>query len=333
MTPRRVQPIIVGVDGSAPALAAVGWATQEAILHHAPLHLVHAIGTGWDLGPRFGEVGLHNQSFRDDGAAALAAAERAARRAAGERSVEISTELAWPAPVRALAKRSRSARLLVLGTRGMDVFDRAVLGSVSAALVRRSTCPVVIVPAGHAPDNSRPILVGVDGSVASARAVEVAFAQAAARGVDVVALLAWTRTGDRAAGHDEHQAAQAGLAANLAGYAQEHPQIRVRRVVAEGDPARQILDAADDAQLVVLGSRERGGIAGFTLGSVSRAVLDNAPLPVLVARPRPSDHHRAHSIGRSAPQRRRLEQSQHTKGPHSWSRSFWSTITKSSGTA
>ncbi|WP_280305513.1 universal stress protein [Nocardia neocaledoniensis] len=332
MTSRRDRPIIVGVDGSAPALAAVSWATQEAILHRVPLHLVHAIGTGWDLGHRIGEVGLHNQSFRDDGAAALAAAERAAHREAGVNSVDVSTELALPAPVRALAKRSRSARLLVLGTRGMDVFDRAVLGSVSAALVRRSTCPVVVVPAAHTPAGSRPVLVGVDGSASSVRAVEVALAQAAARGVDVVALLAWTRTGGPVTEHDA-QWAQAVLSASLAGYAQEYPQVRVHRSVLEGDPADLLLDAAGGAQLIVLGSRGRGGITGFTLGSVSRAVLDRAQVPVLVARPQPGDHHRSSSVERRAIPRRRLVVPQETKGPHSWSRSFWSTITKSFGTA
>ncbi|WP_280222639.1 universal stress protein [Nocardia neocaledoniensis] len=333
MTPRREKPIIVGVDGSAPASAAVSWATREAILHRVPLHLVYALGTGWDLGRRIGEVGLHNQSFRDEGAAALAAAAHTARHEAGGDSVQISTELAWPTPVRALAKRSRSARLLVLGTRGMDVFDRAVLGSVSAALVRRSTCPVVVVPAAHTPAESSPVLVGVDGSATSVRAVEVAFAQAAARHVDVVALLARPRTDDHVAEHGPAQWAQATLSASLAGHAQEYPQISVQRIVAEGDPARLILDAAQVAQLIVLGSRGRGGVTGFTLGSVSRAVLDNAQVPVLIARPRPDDHRLVGGMDRRAAQRRRLVVPQKTKGLHSWSRSFWSTITKSFGTA
>ncbi len=328
-TSRRDRPVIAGVDNSQLALAAVRWAAEEASLQHVPLHLVHAIGTGWDLGSRLGEVGLHHQSYLDEGIAALAAAEREARRVAGANTIDISTELAWPAPVRALSKRSRSARLLVLGTRGMDAFDRAVLGSASAALVRRSMCPVVVVPAAPAPERSRSILVGIDGSAASAHAVEVAFAQATARGVDMVALLAWTRTGDDPAALDEAQQAQATLSACLAGYAQEFPHVRVRRILAEGDPAQRLLDAAEDAQLIVVGSRGRGGIAGFTLGSVSRTVLDNAPVPVIVARPRSGDHHRSHG----ARPHRRLQLSQETKGPHPWSRSFWSTITKSFDTA
>ncbi|GAD86424.1 Usp family protein [Nocardia asteroides NBRC 15531] len=89
--------------------------------------------------------------------------------------------LAWPTPVSVLVKRSHSARLLVLGTRRMDAFDRAVLGSVSAVLVRRAGCPVVVVTAAPTPARSQPILVGVDGSPASVRAVDIAVEEAAAR--------------------------------------------------------------------------------------------------------------------------------------------------------
>ncbi|MGW5441387.1 universal stress protein [Nocardia asteroides] len=330
MTTLRDKPIIVGIDGSDHALSAVRWAAEEAALHNAPLRLVHGIGTGWDLGPRVGEIKLHNQRYRDEGAAMLAEAERMARRVIGSDATEISTELAWPTPVSVLVKRSHAARLLVLGTRRMDAFDRAVLGSVSAVLVRRAGCPVVVVPAARTPARSQPILVGVDGSSASARAVDIAVEEAAARDVDVVALLAWTRADERESGHRAAQRARAALSASLVGYAGTYPQVTVHQIVADGDPAERILDESAGAQLIVVGSRGRGG---FALGSVCRAVLDEATVPVLVARPRPGGRRHSRSTERQGSQDRRLELSHETKGPHPWSRSFWSTITKSSGTA
>ncbi|MFC4376154.1 universal stress protein [Nocardia halotolerans] len=276
--------VVVGVDGSAHALSAVRWAAEEAALQHAPLHLVHAIGTGWDLGPRLGVVSLRNQAYHDEGAAALAAAELVARRTAEPGTLDVSIDLAWPAPAPVLAKKSRTARRLVVGSRGMDAFDRALLGSVSSALVRRSVCPIVVIPAADPPSRDRPVVVGVDGSAASVRAVEVAFEEAATRDVEVVAVLAWTAPGTGAADLETAEHAQAVLSECLAGHAEKYPQVRVRRVVAEDAPARRLLQESENAQLVVVGSRGRRGLAEFTLGSVSRAVLDHATVPVLVAR-------------------------------------------------
>ena len=332
MTTRRDKPVVVGVDGSAHALSAVRWAAAEAALHRAPLHLVYAIGTGWDLG-RIGEIRVHNHQYRQEGIAALAEAEQQARQTAGLNTLDIATELAWPSPVSVLVKRSHAARLLVLGTRRMDAFDRAVLGSVSAVLVRRAGCPVIVIPPCHTPARSHPILVGVDGSAASVRAVDIAFEQAAAREVDLIALMAWTRTDHPETGHSAAQQAQATLSASLAGYTERHPQVTVHRILTDGDPATRILDASTDAQMIIVGSRGRSALTGFALGSVCRAVLDHASVPVLVARPRAGDRRHSHSIERRAARDRRLEQSRETKGPNPWSRSSWSTITKSSGTA
>ncbi|MGF0319164.1 universal stress protein [Nocardia fluminea] len=280
------RPVVVGVDGSAHALSAVRWAAQQAALHHAPLHLVHAIGTGWDFGPRLGVVSLRNQAYHDEGLAALATAEHIARQAAAPDTLDISTELVWPAPAPVLAKKSRTARHLVVGSRGMDAFDRALLGSVSSALVRRSVCPIVVIPPSDKPDSDLPIVVGVDGSAASARAIDVAFDEAAARDVEVVAVLAWTEEETGASATERAEYAQAVLSQNLAGYAEKYPQVRVRRIVAEDDPARRLLQESANAQLIVVGSRGRHRLAGFALGSVSRAVLDRSAVPVLVARPR-----------------------------------------------
>lgn len=56
----------------------------------------------------------------------------------------------------------------------------------------------------------------------------------------------------------------------------------VRPVVLEGEPHRALLEAAEDADLLVVGSRGRGGFKGLLLGSTSHRIIGRAPCPVVV---------------------------------------------------
>lgn len=62
------------------------------------------------------------------------------------------------------------------------------------------------------------------------------------------------------------------------------PEVRVEGVLVHGQPDVVLLDEAADADLVVVGSRGRGGIAGLLLGSVSQRIVHHAPCPVVVVR-------------------------------------------------
>ena len=137
----------------------------------------------------------------------------------------------------------------------------------------------------------RTVVVGVDGSPVSERALAFAFDEAALRGAPLVAVHTWLDLvadpvvgllTDWAAVEAEEQVV---LGERLAGWARKHPDVPVRRVVRRDGPTHALLTEAEGAQLVVVGSRGRGGFAGLLLGSVSHAVLHRSPCPVAVVRP------------------------------------------------
>src|SRR5262245_19025245 len=74
------------------------------------------------------------------------------------------------------------------------------------------------------------------------------------------------------------------LAENLAGRAERYPGVPVWSHVVRGDPAAVLLEAARAAELLVVGSRGRGGFRGLLLGSVSWSVLHRSGCPVAVVR-------------------------------------------------
>ncbi|MGW5381181.1 universal stress protein [Nocardia sp. NPDC003963] len=287
MTEHSGPPVVVGIDGSPAATEALRWAVRTAARYRAPLHLVYAVGAPVDFGPALGVVAFDNSALRADGDAVLATAAATAREQA--RGLEITCTVADPAPATVLIGRSKDARMVVAGTRGLGAIGRGLLGSVSAALARHAHCPVTVVPdpGPVAPDlTGRPIVVGVDGSACSAEAVEIAFEEAYRLGVGLIAVTTWSEFfHDRPRAEMQRQARELQVR-SLAARADWYPDVPVTHIVAADRPARRILEEADRAQLVIVGSHGRGGFAGMTLGSVGQAVLHGARVPVMLTRPR-----------------------------------------------
>jgi nucleotide-binding universal stress UspA family protein len=139
--------IIVGIDGSAHSTRALEWAINEAAARHAPVtvltvHLVPA--NGWTGNP---------MTLPED-----TTDVEEARQAAEETVVKVISQLGEAQPpsvtVRALSgfpaqeliEASRTADLLVVGSRGAGGFARLMVGSVSSQVVHHAHCPVVVVP-------------------------------------------------------------------------------------------------------------------------------------------------------------------------------------------
>lgn len=76
------------------------------------------------------------------------------------------------------------------------------------------------------------------------------------------------------------------LAQRLAGWQEKYPDVLVRRVVTRDRPVRHLLEHAANSQLLVVGSRGRGGFTGALLGSTSQALIYHATCPLIVARAR-----------------------------------------------
>jgi nucleotide-binding universal stress UspA family protein len=204
------------------------------------------------------------------------------------------TETVRGTPVAVLRDVSKGASLLVLGSRGLGGFTGLLAGSVAVALAAHGHCPVAVIRGDDSAPGA-PVVVGVDGSPVSDAAIELAFDEAAARGCDLVAVHAWTDTafpvtpaGGFAPELDWESLAERAaitLDERMAGWQEKYPLVTVHQVVERERPASALLQAAQSAQLLVVGSRGRGGFTGLALGSVSQAMIHHAPCPVLITRP------------------------------------------------
>ena len=189
-----------------------------------------------------------------------------------------------------LTAASAESALLVLGSRGLGPIGGLALGSVSRSLLHHARCPVAVVKSGpaKAPDGGLPVLLGTDGSPASEAATAFAFGEAALRGVALVALHAWCDVGAFGLPGTTWEAYQAEgreiLSQHLAGWQERFPAVEVRSQIVCDRPARWLIDESKSAQLVVVGTRGRGGITGMLLGSVATAVAETSSTPVVVVR-------------------------------------------------
>jgi len=135
-----------------------------------------------------------------------------------------------------------------------------------------------------------PVVVGIDGSEANQPAVATAFEEASQRGNPLVAVHVWSDVSltQLPAVPDQWEdiasAEEAVLAECLAGWQEKYPDVEVRRVVAQDRPVRVIAQLSEQASLIVVGNRGRGGFKGMLLGSTSYALVHTADCPVLVVR-------------------------------------------------
>ncbi|MGH9133532.1 MAG: universal stress protein [Ilumatobacteraceae bacterium] len=142
------------------------------------------------------------------------------------------------------------------------------------------------------------IVVGIDGSHFSDAALDWAYGQAHATGAELVVVHCWeypylgvidfVGMDDRIR-ETTHDGAETLLDATIARIRDDHAgdTVTVTPLLLEGSPAWTLLEAAKDADLIVVGSRGRGGLKTLLLGSVSHVVVTHAEIPVVVVRQPP----------------------------------------------
>ena len=285
----KTLPIVVGVDGSEPSLRAVDWAADEAVVRGLPLRLVYAsLWERYEGTSIADEVGKPSEQVRAEDIVATAARRAHHRRP----EVEISTDVLPEEPEYALVRESRSASLLVTGTRGRSGLAEALLGSVSLIVAGHAQCPMIVVRGDHdnqaATSTHGRVVVGVGEKPAGSAAVRFAFEEARRRGaaVDVVRAWRWParettdhplRSGEPARLH-EQQAVEA-----LETALQDVPaDVVAHRRVVEGPTRAVLVDASRDADLLIVGARRRPGHYGLQLGRVAHGVLHHSTCPVVV---------------------------------------------------
>lgn len=289
--------IVVGVDGSQPSDLAVRWAAREAAMRHVPLGVVHVIerppwglvALGGGPVPPLSDIGEWQTT---EGEAIISAAVELAKDTVQDEALpQLNAQVYFSAIGPALFDLSAHAQMIVVGCRGRSKVGRILLGSVSTGLVHHAQCPVAVIhdetPAASQP-SQLPVVVGIDGSPASELATAIAFDEASWRGVELIAVHAWSDAQVAHIPSIEWSAQQAvgeeALAERLAGWRERYPDVVLRRKIVLDAPARHLLEEAESAQLLVVGSHGRGGFSGMLLGSVSTAVAQAARVPVIVAR-------------------------------------------------
>jgi nucleotide-binding universal stress UspA family protein len=283
--------IVVGVDGSPESEAALRWAADEAVMRHVSITLMHVIAPVVVTWPVRYLQSSYNEWQEDNARRVIEQAQKTLLTAIGDATPPaVRTEVIHGGVALELISASHNAQMVVVGSRGLGTIGGALLGSVSRGLVNHARCPVAVTHAEgmSVPDSSSPVLLGVDGSPASEGATALAFDEASRRGVGLVALHAWSDVGvfpvlevDWDAYEQEGREL---LAQRLAGWQEQYPDVDVQRRIVCDRPARWLIDEAKKAQLVVVGSRGRGGFKGMLLGSVSTAVAESAAPPVIVVR-------------------------------------------------
>ncbi len=286
--------VIVGVDGSEGSIEALRWAAHEAARRSWPLHVVTCaqlpvsveagmVGAGAFAGSTMDTI-VQEQEQVNQRAVDLARSFGLA--------LTVTGETVMGAPGYALVSAAHEDDIVVVGATSHPGRLADVLGSVSTVVTHRAKCPVVVVHGTDRHDEVvRRIVVGTDGSAGSDAAVLWATEAALRCGAELVLVHGWVypyighRTGVSEPRDEMRLDAMRTLEASALKVAELAPSVHCHSIISEESPAKAIIDAAAEADLVVVGSRGHGGFAALLLGSVSRTAVQHASCPVVVVRP------------------------------------------------
>ncbi len=283
--------ILVGVDGSPESLEAAEWAGARAKQSGAELQVLcaYALPSYTAASMDSGFAVVDNDAIRDSAQTvvdeAIAHLEKLGYQAKGRVDAGDPTAI--------LVQLSQQVDLIVVGTRGGGGFTDRLLGATSSALPGYSRCPVVVIPRRGAENEFVPvkkIVIGVDGSKRSRKSLRRAISEAKVWGAELTAVdaiplassagvLSWLPASV------DRDSILRDVRSELKEICKEEVAdsgVKVHSHALDGNPAALLTEFSTAVDLVVVGTRGRGGFAGVLMGSTSQSVLAHSACPVLV---------------------------------------------------
>ncbi|MEO8265600.1 MAG: universal stress protein [Ilumatobacteraceae bacterium] len=285
--------IIVGIDGSDSSFDALRWAAYEARRHAVGIRLIACY-----TAPTYGGLDGAVYPSSVDIDVLKEEAEADIRKAMGivaviDPAVVVDGITLLSSAVVGIAESATAGDEIVVGATGRTGLLNGVIGSVAAGLTHRAHVPVIVVPAGRRSGAMvKHIVVGVDGSSESLAALEWAYAEAMASSAKLTVVHAWeypydvSRSSMREIRKPMEMAAINELRTSLEslGPRLTDGSVHIRSKLCEDAPTAALMTESRGADLIVVGSRGRGGLRSLLLGSVSRTMLHQALCPVAVVR-------------------------------------------------
>jgi nucleotide-binding universal stress UspA family protein len=281
--------VVVGVGGSLSVLGAVSWAAAEAARRRLPLTLVHVLPSTTGSSPdqtriRYGHAGASLHRAREAVAAVAP-------------GVPVTTATVNGTVGPALVSYAAHAQLLVVGSHRPGEPIPQSPNRIPEEVTAHAKCPAAVVPpkwtgSWASTPSTRPVLVGIDGSLAGERALAFAADAAMRLGVSLVPLTAGTDTAAALAraGNDPpcergEQLGRKLIAQHLAKYQERYPGLRIAPLIVVDNPVESLLEAGRRAQLSVVGSWERMAEPRALVGSMTQMMLRHSPCTVVVLSP------------------------------------------------
>ena len=221
---------------------------------------------------------------------ASAAIERLRKLDSSDVPLEIVGSTLEERTVTALIEASKSAELLVLGSRQEGPLRSFLLGSVGCGTVARAHCPVVVVRGPVHQGRAERVVVAIADRETAADALTFAFDYAERHHVPVRAVYCW-RSDPLAAGdpppwvHADEAARQL-VSDIMRPWTKDHPNVQADAVAIMAHPVIGLIEQTDAQSLLVIGRRGHHALVGTLLGSVSQGLLHHATCAVAVCPPR-----------------------------------------------
>jgi nucleotide-binding universal stress UspA family protein len=284
--------IVTGVQGADAAVRVLERALSEAETTHRPLRVL----TAWSTPPMVGDLGGlgYGGEYIAPSVSTSCAQElvdtlleKALRERHSPLPVVTSTETHAGHPGRVLVEAAKDAGLVVVGGRGHGALASALLGSTTGYVLHHAHGPVMVVPDRAAPGPLRRVVVGYDGEGCSRSALRWGLDAAARHRCPlhvVHAMNILPIPGPNVLYPDYEIATRSWLTNEVDQVVSARQDVEVVLDVVEGPAARILLLEAGADDLLVVGSRGRGGFADLVLGSVATQCTTHARGAVVVVR-------------------------------------------------